>query len=77
VVFSNFFVIDGASNDRLTGAWNLWSVSDIQGAPMARVDLRHLENETALDPATWDVVHRRLQTLQYQAPPDVRQEHSS
>ena len=77
VVFSNFFVIDGASKDRQTGAWNLWSVSDIQGAPMARIDLRHLENEAALDPAAWDIVHQRLQTLQYQTLPDMRQEHSA
>jgi hypothetical protein len=77
VVCSNFFVIDGASKDRQTGAWNLWSVADIQGAPMARIDLRHLENETALDPAVWDTVHQRLQTLQYQAPTEVRQGHSA
>jgi hypothetical protein len=77
VVFSNFFVIDGASKDRQTGAWNLWSVADIPETSTVRIDLRHLENATALHPAAWDAVHQRLQTLQYQAPSNVRQEHSS
>src|SRR5262249_39486843 len=72
VVFSNFFIIDGASKDAKTGAWDLWSVSDIEAAQNARVDLRILENETALPPTVAHVIHTRLQTLQYQALPDGR-----
>jgi hypothetical protein len=74
VVFTNFFIIDGASKDRQTGAWHLWSVADVPGATMTRFDLRHLEDATALEPTTWDVVYQRLQTLQYQAPSDMWQE---
>jgi hypothetical protein len=73
VVFTNFFVIDGARKDPKTGAWNLWTVSDIQAAQGARVDLRILENETVLTPTMSQVVHKRLQTLLYQHPPDGRE----
>jgi hypothetical protein len=66
VVFTNFFVIDGASKDAKTGAWHLWSISDIEAAQGARVDLRLLENETVLAPTISQVMHKRLQTLQYQ-----------
>jgi hypothetical protein len=68
VVCTNFFVIDGASKDPKTGAWHLWSISDIAAAQVARVDLRILENETALTPALSHAIHKRLQTLQYQLP---------
>jgi hypothetical protein len=67
VVFTNFFVIDGASKDAKTGAWHLWSISDIEAARGARVDLRLLENETVLALTISQVVHKRLQTLQYQS----------
>ena len=72
VVFTNFFVIDGASKDAKTGAWHLWSISDIEAAQGARVDLRLLENDTVLAPTISQVIHKRLQTLQYQIPPDGR-----
>jgi hypothetical protein len=72
VVFTNFFVIDGASKDVKTGAWHLWSISDIEAAQGARVDLRLLENETVLAPTISQVIHKRLQTLQYLIPPDGR-----
>ncbi len=72
VVFTNFFVIDGASKDPKTGAWHLWSVSDIAVAQGARVDLRILENEATLAPTISHTVHKRLQMLQYQIPPDGR-----
>ena len=68
MVFTNFFMIDGASKDPKTGAWHLWSVSDIAAAQVARVDLRILENETALTPTMSHAIHKRLQTLQYQLP---------
>src|SRR5215813_5422844 len=48
VVCTNFFVIDGASKDSKMGAWHLWAVSDHEAAQVARVDLRHLEEDTAL-----------------------------
>jgi hypothetical protein len=67
VVFTNFFVIDGASKDPKTGAWHLWSVSDIAAAQGARVDLRILENEMELTPTMSHAIHKRLQTLQYQS----------
>lgn len=70
VVFTNFFVIDGAHKDPTTNAWHLWSVSDIETAQGTRVDLRILENETALAPTMSQVVHKQLQTLQYQSPSD-------
>ena len=73
VVFSNFFIIDGASKDAKTGAWQLWSVSDIEAAQSARVDLRILESETELPPTISHVVQTRLQTLQYQIPSDGRE----
>jgi hypothetical protein len=65
VVYTNFFVIDGASKDPKTGAWHLWSVSDIAAAQGARVDLRILENEMELTPTMSHAIHKRLQTLQY------------
>jgi hypothetical protein len=70
VVFTNFFVIDGAHKDPTTSAWLLWSVSDLETAQGPRVDLRILENETALAPTMSQVIHKRLQTLQYQSPSD-------
>jgi hypothetical protein len=70
VVFTNFFVIDGAHKDRKTSAWHLWSVSDIETAQGTRVDLRILENEMALAPTMSQVIHKRLQALQYQSPCD-------
>jgi hypothetical protein len=73
VVFTNFFMIDGAHKDPKTGAWHLWSVSDIEMAQGTRVDLRILENETELAPTISQVVHKRLQTLQYQSPSDGRE----
>ena len=72
VVFSNFFVIDGASKDCQTGVWDLWPAVDAM-AQIARVDLRNLENATALEPTASHGIQKRLQTLQYQAPPDIRQ----
>ena len=68
VVCTNFFVIDGASKDPKTGAWHLWSVSDIAAAQVARIDLRILENEMELPPTISHAIHKRLQTLQYQIP---------
>jgi len=68
VLCTNFFVIDGASKDTKTGAWHLWSVSDIVAAQGARVDLRILENEMELTPMMSHTIHKRLQTLQYQIP---------
>ena len=68
VVFTNFFVIDGASKDPKTGAWHLWSVSDIAAAQVARLDLRILENEMELTPTMSHAIHKRLRTLQYQIP---------
>jgi hypothetical protein len=73
VVFSNFFIIDGASKDAKTGAWHLWSVSDIEAAQSARVDLRILESETELPPTISHVVQTRLQMLQYQTLPTGRE----
>jgi hypothetical protein len=72
VVFTNFFVIDGAHKDPTTSAWHLWSVSDMEATQGTRIDLRILENETALAPTMSQVVHKRLQTLQYQSPSDAR-----
>jgi hypothetical protein len=72
VVFTNFFIIDGASKDPTTGAWHLWSASDIEGAQVARIDLRSLENVTDLASTTSPVVQRRLQMIQYQIPPGIR-----
>ncbi len=68
VVFTNFFVIDGASKNDKTGAWNLWSASDLEAAQVARVDLRNLENDTELALMTSHVIHKRLQMIQYQDP---------
>jgi hypothetical protein len=68
VVCTNFFVIDGASKDPETGAWHLWSISDIAAAQVARVDLCILENEMALTPTMSHAIHKRLQTLHYQFP---------
>jgi hypothetical protein len=70
VVCTNFFVIDGASKDSKTGAWHMWSVSDIAAAQVARVDLRLLENEMELTPTMSHAIHKRLQTLQYQSRSD-------
>ena len=77
VVFSNFFVIDGASKDPKTGAWHLWSATDIEAAQVARIDLRSLEYETRLAPTLSHAVHKRLQTLQYQIPPAAREPDAS
>jgi len=68
VVFSNFFIIDGARKDPKTGAWHLWSAADLESAQVARIDLRNLEYETRLAPTLPHVVHKRLQILQYQIP---------
>jgi hypothetical protein len=68
VVCTNFFVIDGANKEPKTGAWHLWSVSDIEAAQVARVDLRILENEMELTPTMSHAIHKRLQTLQYHIP---------
>lgn len=73
VVFSNFFILDGASKDPKTGAWHLWSATDIEAAQVARIDLRSLEYQTRLAPTLSHLVHRRLQTLQYQIPPAARE----
>jgi len=72
VVFTNFFVIDGASKDPKTGAWHLWAVSDREAAQVARVDLRHLEEDMALASPMSHTIYKRLQTLQYQIPLDGR-----
>jgi hypothetical protein len=72
VVFSNFFIIDDARKDPKTGAWHLWSAADIESAQVARIDLRSLEYETRLAPTLPHVIHKRLQTLQYQSPPAAR-----
>jgi hypothetical protein len=79
VVFTNFFILDGANKDRNTGAWNLWSASDLEGARVARVDLRNLEDDIELASQMSHVVQQRLQTIQYQIPPNVRKpdSHSS
>jgi hypothetical protein len=76
VVCTNFFVIDGASKDPKTGAWHLWSVSDIVAAQGARVDLRILENEMELTPTMSHAIHKRLQTLQYHIPSTGRESDS-
>ena len=47
VVFSNFFIIDAASKDAKTGAWHLWSVSDIAADPLWD-QYRHLAMEHGL-----------------------------
>jgi hypothetical protein len=73
VVFTNFFVIDGAHKDPKTSAWHLWSVSDLETTQGTRIDLCILENEMALAPTMSQVVHRRLQTLQYQNPSNARE----
>jgi hypothetical protein len=67
IVYSNFFVIDGAHKDPTTSAWHPWSVMDLALAHSPRLDLRHLESAAALAPADLSVIHQRLQTLQYQA----------
>jgi hypothetical protein len=72
VVCTNFFVIDGASKDPKTGAWHLWTVSDREAAQVARVDLRHLEEDMALASPMSHAIYKRLQTLQYQIPLDGR-----
>jgi hypothetical protein len=72
VVFTDLFLIDGASKDPITGAWHLWSVSDIEAAQGIRIDLRILENETALAPTVSHVIQKRLEMLHYQLPPDAR-----
>jgi len=72
VVCTNFFVIDGANKEPKTGAWHLWSVSDIAAAQVARVDLRHLEEDTAQASPMSHAIHKRLQSLQYQTPLDRR-----
>jgi hypothetical protein len=65
VVFTNFFIVDGATKDAKTGAWNLWSASDIEAAQIARVDLRNLENDPELTLMTSQLINKRLQTIQY------------
>jgi hypothetical protein len=72
VVCTNFFVIDGSSKDCQTGVRDLWPAVDAL-AQIARIDLRHLANATELDPATYHGIQKRLQTLQYQTPPDIRE----
>jgi hypothetical protein len=72
IVYSNFFVIDGAYKDPTTGAWHPWSVSDLASAHSPRLDLRHLESAAALASAEISVSQQRLQTLQYQAPAEAR-----
>jgi hypothetical protein len=69
VVFTNFFLIDGASKDPNTGAWAPWSVSDLEASQGTRIDLRILDDATALAPTSSHGVHKRLQTLQYQIHP--------
>ena len=71
-----FFVIDGVSQDPTMGAWHLWSVSDLTAAQVARVDLRHLEEDTALAAPGSHAIHQRLQRLQYQIPPSRRDPNS-
>ena len=66
VVFTNFFIIDGACKDPKTGAWNLWSASDLEGARIARIDLRNLEDDPELILMTSHTIHKRLQIIQYQ-----------
>jgi hypothetical protein len=66
IMYSNFFVIDGARKDPVTGAWHPWSVSDLALAHSPRLDLRHLESTATLEPTVLSVIHQRLQTLQYQ-----------
>jgi hypothetical protein len=68
IVYSNFFVIDGAHKDPITGAWHPWSVTDLASAHSPRLNLRHLESAAVLAPADLSVIYQRLQTLQYQAP---------
>ncbi|MGH8613355.1 MAG: hypothetical protein ACREYF_15410, partial [Gammaproteobacteria bacterium] len=43
IVFSNFFLVDGAKKNIKSDAWNLWSASDVRGGRIARIDLRLLE----------------------------------
>jgi len=47
------------------------SASDVRGGRSARIDLRLLEKDEDLDPATSTVIEKRLRSLKYQAPPDV------
>ena len=49
IVYSNFFVIDGAHKDPTTGVWHPWSVTDFASAHSARLDLRRLESAAALE----------------------------
>jgi hypothetical protein len=68
IIYSNFFVIDGARKEPTTGAWHPWSVTDLALAHSARLDLRRLAPTAALAPADLAVIHQQLRTLQYQAP---------
>jgi hypothetical protein len=60
IVYSNFFVIDGAHKDPTTGVWHPWSVTDVASACGPRLDLRRLA------PADLAISQQRLQALQYQ-----------
>ena len=73
VVFTNFFIIDGAAKDPVSGAWNLWSASNLDGARVARIDLRDLENDPELTLMMSHIIYKRLQTIQYQSPSEVRE----
>jgi hypothetical protein len=68
VVWTNFFMIDGARKDPTTGAWKLWSAFDIPGAQGARVDLRSLELDTEQAVMTSRVIQQQLQRVHYQLP---------
>lgn len=71
VVCSNFRLLDGAHKDGQNDAWQLWSVSDVEGTTTVRVDLRHLNHEPQSDVSTCRMIQARLQKLQYQIPPDI------
>ena len=47
IVYSNFFVIDGARKDPTTGAWHPWSVTDVALAHSPRLDLHRLASAAA------------------------------
>ena len=68
VIFTNFFIVDGARKDDVTGAWNLWSAYDLQLTQAANIDIRNLESGTELASITSRVIRERLQANPSQLP---------
>ena len=71
IVWSNFFLIDGARKHHTSGAWDLWSVSDLPGATSVRVDLQTIEPGTEPDATAAWIVYQRLRALQYRPPSGI------